>query len=121
MKLDEKTKNILTGVLAAAILWVALTVTFTPDVSLENMLLSMVRLPGNLFQFVWDAARGEMAGGSAANTAENEFDQLEEGEMPLVRFDDESTPPTDDSPIIINPVDGINELPGIMFKEQPNG
>lgn len=126
MKMDDRGKNILAGVVSVGILWMALTVTFTPDLSLGNMLLSMAQMPGNLFRFAWEppviqeTVEETLPQNAAAAPKPTEPQPTETKiELPLVFFDDDTE--TENVPVIINPVDGINELPEILFGEPDDG
>lgn len=117
MKMDDKMKNILAGVVAVVILLAALTVTFTPDLSLGNMLHSMAQMPGKLFRFAWEAP--EIVEEPEPLPTEKPKQAAQKTEMPLVFFDNQDL--GEEVPVVINPVEGLNELPEVVFAESGNG
>lgn len=106
--MGEGKKNVITILLVLAILTTALVIRFTPGMSFQDILRSLVELPQNVFSFVWE------------KPAEQEIELQEEPprkeETPLVLFGNG----TEEPQVILPPTtDGTptNELPMDVFTE----
>lgn len=105
----KKLWNWLTALLVVLMLAAALSIQFSPEADLKDMLLNLSELPGNVFRFRWERPEGEA---EEEIPEETEKPTEEKEETPFIPFDDmEQEPEATQTPMKLLPAEGINKLP----------